>query len=215
MRGWKSLLLFLGAYIVLSPASSFVCGAQQGEVVIPPEAHEKAVQALKALGPDRGAIKIESRAIAILGIVKGLESKVEQLEAALEDLGADETETGYQIELSGDILFEFDKWDIRPEAEEILIKVGEVIEAAESPKVSIAGHTDSKGSDDYNQTLSEKRAEAVKSWLVQKAGVSHDVIETVGFGETKPVAPNSNPDGSDNPEGRRRNRRVEIVVNKQ
>jgi outer membrane protein OmpA-like peptidoglycan-associated protein len=60
--------------------------------------------------------------------------------------------------------------------------------------------------------LSENRAVSVKNWLVRNAGVSASRITTRGFGETKPVAPNTNPNGSDNPAGRQKNRRVEITI---
>jgi photosystem I P700 chlorophyll a apoprotein A2 len=60
--------------------------------------------------------------------------------------------------------------------------------------------------------LSENRADAVKSWLVQNASVAGSRVTTQGWGETKPVAPNKKPDGSDDPEGRQKNRRVEIVL---
>jgi outer membrane protein OmpA-like peptidoglycan-associated protein len=60
--------------------------------------------------------------------------------------------------------------------------------------------------------LSDDRAASVKNWLVQNAGVSASRITTRGFGETKPVAPNTNPNGTDNPEGRQKNRRVEITI---
>jgi outer membrane protein OmpA-like peptidoglycan-associated protein len=81
-------------------------------------------------------------------------------------------------------------------------------------KVLIEGHTDSKGSPDLNLELSKRRAEAVKDWLVKKKRIPKSIITTRGFGETKPVAPNTNPDGSDNPQGRQQNRRVEITVEK-
>jgi photosystem I P700 chlorophyll a apoprotein A2 len=191
------------------------------EIIIPADAHEKAIAALKQLGPKRGAkkinshmVKIDSRMNEILGVIRGIEAKSEKIESALKDLSAKETETEFQIELSGDVLFDFDKWDMRPEAEESLKKVAEIINASESPKVKISGHTDSKGADDYNQQLSEKRAESVKNWLIENTEVDPKIIETSGYGESKPVEPNTNPDGSDNPEGRHKNRRVEIVVKK-
>jgi outer membrane protein OmpA-like peptidoglycan-associated protein len=62
--------------------------------------------------------------------------------------------------------------------------------------------------------LSENRADAVKAWLVQNASVAGSRISTRGWGETKPIAPNKKPDGSDDPEGRQKNRRVEIVLTK-
>ncbi|MCP5104343.1 MAG: OmpA family protein [bacterium] len=199
------LLIFVFGFGVVSA---------EEEPVIPPGAHEKAVKAVKALGPGRGAVAIDYKVVKILGIVKGIKSKSEKIKAALKDLGARETETEFRIELSGDILFDFDKWDIRPVAEGTLRKVGDVINVSGSTQVMISGHTDAKGSDEYNQTLSEKRAESVKGWLIKNAGADAKIIKTVGYGETKPVAPNTKPDGSDNPDGRQKNRRVEITVKK-
>ena len=77
----------------------------------------------------------------------------------------------------------------------------------------IEGHTDSKGSSEANLALSKKRAESVRNWLVNEKGISA-TITTEGLGETRPVAPNRNPDGTDNPEGRQKNRRVTITVEK-
>lgn len=184
-------------------------------VVIPPEAHKKAIQALKALGPTRGAKKIDYHMANIMGIAaRGIEARSEKIKAALKDLGAKVTQTEVHIDLPGDVLFDFDKWDIRSDAVKTLEKVGEIIKAYKSPGVTIAGHTDSKGSEDYNQKLSEKRAVSVKNWLVKNAGINADIIKTVGYGEAKPVAPNSKNDGSDNPKGRQKNRRVEILIKK-
>jgi outer membrane protein OmpA-like peptidoglycan-associated protein len=79
-------------------------------------------------------------------------------------------------------------------------------------EILIEGHTDSKGTEGYNLALSEKRANAVKRWLVEKGGLDSKKIITRGYGESRPIAPNTNPDGSDCPEGRARNRRVEVYV---
>ncbi len=189
-------------------------GEEEEPIVIPPEAHQKAIEAVKALGPERGAKKIDYHMARIEGITRSLVMESKAIQAALQDLGAKVSETEVQIELPGDILFDFDKWDIRPDAEESLKKVADIIKAYKSPRVIIAGHTDSKGSDEYNLELSQKRADSVKNWLIEKAGIDSSVIETIGYGESKPVAPNTNPDGSDNPEGRQKNRRVEIVIKK-
>ncbi len=80
----------------------------------------------------------------------------------------------------------------------------------EPKKVLIVGHTDSKGSDDYNDKLSKRRAASVKSWL-SKNGVTSSMV-TEGKGERFPVAPNQTAQGADNPEGRQKNRRVEFVI---
>lgn len=136
------------------------------------------------------------------------------LEAALKDLGARETETEIRIDLAADVLFDFDKADLKPEATPQLEKLATVIEAHPDARVTIDGHTDSKGADDYNQALSEKRAAAVKAWLTANTKVDPAAITTRGLGETKPVAHNTKPDGSDDPEGRAKNRRVEVTVRK-
>ena len=80
--------------------------------------------------------------------------------------------------------------------------------------VRIAGHTDAKGDASYNQKLSERRANAVKDWFVTKEGLQNVTFVTEGFGKQQPVAPNTKPDGSDDPEGRQKNRRVEITIKK-
>ncbi len=184
------------------------------EIVIPPEAHKKAIEALKDLGPERGAFKLSYKVLTIEGIIQGITARSEKIQATLKELGAKETDTEYLIELPGDILFDFDKWTIREDAEDTLSKVGEIIRASQYP-VAIIGHTDSKGAEAYNLELSKKRAEAVKQWLVSQAGIDPSRIEPTGKGENEPVASNTNPDGSDNSEGRQKNRRVEIIIRKE
>jgi len=204
------LLFVVPIFVLNTPVFSF-----QGEdkVVIPPDAQAKAEEALKRLGPDRGALSLDFKVLTIEGIIRGVSARMEKIKKALDDLGAKETEADYIIELEGDVLFDFDKWDIREDAEEILLQVGGIIRSYNHP-VTITGHTDSKGSDDYNMDLSKKRAESVKNWLVEQAEVDASLIETAGKGESEPVALNTNPDGSDNPEGRQKNRRVEIRIRK-
>ena len=143
-----------------------------------------------------------------------LKFQVEDLKGATQELEVKETETEIKIELSGDVLFDFDKWDIRKEAEPTLQNVADVIKKYPNASILIEGYTDSKGSDSYNLRLSQRRADSVKNWLVKKGGINGKNISTKGWGEANPVAPNENPDGSDNTEGRQKNRRVEITVKK-
>ncbi len=143
----------------------------------------------------------------------GLNYRVENLKGATQSLQVKETPLEVRIELPGDILFDFDKATIRAAAEPTLGKVADVIKRYHRPQVSIDGYTDSKGNAAYNLALSRRRAESVKGWLLGKGGVDA-VIETRGWGKEHPVAPNRNPDGSDNPAGRQQNRRVEITVKK-
>lgn len=210
----KFLLLAIAILTLWSWTISAAFSLDEDEMVIPAEAHQKAVEALKALGPERGALQITFKVLIVEGIVRGVSARSEKIQAALKELGAKETETEYLIELPGDILFDFDKWTIMEDAEETLSKVGEIISAYQYP-VTIIGHTDSKGAESYNLELSRKRAEAVKQWLVDREGINQERIETIGKGESEPVAPNTKADGSDNPEGRQKNRRVEIRIGKE
>jgi outer membrane protein OmpA-like peptidoglycan-associated protein len=105
----------------------------------------------------------------------------------------------------GDVLFQTGKYELKPEARERLAKVSGILLAYPTLKVAIEGHTDSVGSDEYNQRLSEQRAEAVRDYFIQQA-VSADLVTAHGFGKTQPVASN------DTPDGRQRNRRVELVL---
>lgn len=124
------------------------------------------------------------------------------------------TETGFniQINLSSDVLFDFDKAELKPEADGELQKAADIIRQKGKGLILITGYTDSKGTDAYNKRLSLARAQAVKNWF--EAQGLHQNYQTEGLGAANPVAPNANDDGSDNPEGRAKNRRVEIIVNK-
>ena len=112
--------------------------------------------------------------------------------------------------LEDSVLFDFGSSDLRSEASTTLTNLATVLKDSKAPKVQVQGHTDSVSDDASNQTLSEQRAKAVTEALTSN-GVTAS-IESVGYGETKPVAPTENSDGSDNPAGRRLNRRVEVFV---
>ena len=109
-------------------------------------------------------------------------------------------------------MFDFDKSDLKPEALGSLQKVVTVMQAYPAYRCTIGGHTDGKGEKQYNQKLSERRADSVKTWLAAHGAANPTT--TQGFGDSKPIAPNTKPNGSDNPEGRQKNRRVEITLKK-
>lgn len=117
---------------------------------------------------------------------------------------------GTVITLQDGVLFDFGKYDLRPEAKATLAKLATVLNQAKVPAAQINGHTDSIGDDAFNQDLSEKRASAVATQL-KADGVTAN-LQTRGYGKTQPVADNTNADGSDNPAGRQANRRVEIYI---
>src|SRR6266852_5492106 len=104
-----------------------------------------------------------------------------------------------------DVLFKSGSFELLPGARERLAKISGIVLAYPSLHLQVEGHTDSVGGDDYNQQLSEHRAEAVRDYLVQQ-GISAPSIEAKGFGKTEPIASN------ETPEGRQQNRRVELVL---
>jgi outer membrane protein OmpA-like peptidoglycan-associated protein len=105
-----------------------------------------------------------------------------------------------------DVLFDTGSSALKPGAREMLAKISGIVLAHPGLNLQIEGHTDSVGSDDFNQQLSERRADTVRDFLAEQ-GVPGSAITATGFGKTQPAASN------DTPEGRQRNRRVEIVVN--
>ena len=117
---------------------------------------------------------------------------------------------GTLITLEDGVLFDFGKSDIRADASQTLKKLADVLTNAKVPAAHIYGHTDSVSDEAFNQQLSEARANAVSGEL-KKDGVT-TTMNATGYGESKPVAPNENADGSDNPAGRALNRRVEIFI---
>jgi outer membrane protein OmpA-like peptidoglycan-associated protein len=116
-----------------------------------------------------------------------------------------------EFSIAADALFEFDKAVLSADAEQTLTALGPLIQKAGQHPARVEGHTDGIGSDTYNQKLSERRALAVKDWLVAHRYVAGST-PIKGFGKLQPVAPNSNPDGSDNPAGRQQNRRVTVII---
>ncbi len=115
-----------------------------------------------------------------------------------------ETARGLIVNIS-DVLFDFNKYSLKPAAREKMAKVAGILLAYPGLKIRLEGHTDNIGSEEYNQKLSEKRAESVREYLIQQS-VPADSVTAVGLGKTDPVASN------DTAAGRQRNRRVEMVV---
>jgi outer membrane protein OmpA-like peptidoglycan-associated protein len=117
-----------------------------------------------------------------------------------------------RLSVVGDALFDFDKSSLRPDAEETLAAAGPEIAKLGGKPARIEGHTDAKGSDAYNMKLSEARAMTVRAWLAAR-GMVPATTPIRGYGKTMPIAPNATADGQDDPEGRQKNRRVEVVFN--
>ncbi|UOO82855.1 OmpA family protein [Uruburuella testudinis] len=191
------------------------CGAEpeapQRPEQIAPEPAASAVAAVSSpVAAPATAVAAQAASVAAQGSSLGTAGS--SLSAAGGNLSARQNEFNIEINLSSDVLFDFDKAELKPEADAELEKAAEVIREKGKGIILIVGHTDSKGSDAYNKQLSLTRADAVKNWF--EAHGLHQDYQTDGAGAAKPVAPNSHADGSDNPEGRAKNRRVEIVINK-
>jgi len=127
-------------------------------------------------------------------------------------LGAKVERDAITVNLADDILFEFDSDRITDGVVDKLNQIAQLIRAKRKGLIAVRGHTDSIGKPSYNYDLSKRRASSVARWLQYSGGISEAVLRTEGFGSDYPVAPNVNPDGSDNPDGRAKNRRVEIVI---
>ncbi|MCW2336045.1 outer membrane protein OmpA-like peptidoglycan-associated protein [Sphingobium sp. B2D3A] len=137
-------------------------------------------------------------------------SRLEETRSLLTELDAKkDADQAIRFSLPADILFDFDKASLRPDALQPLRKAKQLVAAYPKAPVTIIGYTDAKGDDAYNDRLSMARARTVSASLMEGDN-RHAIVK--GLGKRDPVAPNARPDGNDDPEGRQRNRRVEIIL---
>ena len=128
------------------------------------------------------------------------------------ELNAEKIPEGIRINVAETILFDFDKYNVRAQAKPTLTKINLLLRHYKNAQIFINGHTDNRGEDSYNLELSQKRAAAVKYYFINVFKVQNTRMQTKGYGKTKPISPNHNLDGSDNPVGREKNRRVELII---
>lgn len=165
---------------------------------------------------DAAAAKAKAEADALRAKEEAAQAEAERSRKAAAELRAQlldqfnriletrDTPRGLVVNM-GDVLFDFGKYNLRPEAREKLAKLTGIILAHPSLMLAVEGHTDSVGSDEANQKLSQQRADTVRSYLIEQ-GLQAVAVSALGFGKTSPIADN------DTPAGRQKNRRVEIVV---
>lgn len=153
----------------------------------------------------RGAI-IGAAVGGVAGAIIGrqMDRQAEELAGDL-DAQVERAGEGIVVRFANGILFDFDRAELRPEAREELAKLASSLQRYPNTDVLVIGHTDAVGSDDYNQALSERRAQSAVSFLAAQ-GVAAGRLRGVGRGESEPVASN------DTDEGRQLNRRVEVVI---
>jgi len=155
-------------------------------------------QRSRAQAEERTAEAQQSRAQA-----ESAQSQLAQAQQELQDLKAKQTDRGTVVTL-GDVLFDTAGATLKPGADLSLDRLAGYLRAHPDTRLRIEGHTDSRGSDEYNDALSQRRADAVARAL-ERRGVPADSLEALGRGKSYPVATN------DTPAGRQQNRRVEIV----
>lgn len=182
--------------------------AKQGKIIAQTKEDLSQTRTDLAASERSGALTSEQ-----LGVEQKARSDAEQRAAdALAALAAlasvKEDPRGIVITLSGSVLFAFNKATLLPTARERLDKVADVLLTTPERNLTIEGHTDSKGSDSYNLDLSQRRADEVRNYLVQR-GYQADRIKAHGLGEGHPIADNASP------EGRANNRRVEIIIERE
>jgi outer membrane protein OmpA-like peptidoglycan-associated protein len=204
-RALRAAGLLAGLLPILSGCGGGEDEGEDGAPAAAPSAAERprAEAAPDGAGPDRERHFDSGRSLH--GPVSTLGGQESELRTRV-------TATEVIVELPADVLFEFDRADLQPEAEPSLRRLAELIQDHPQGLISINGHTDALGSDVYNQALSEQRAQAVADWLAGTGGIDAARLRTAGFGKTRPVPPNARADGSDDPEGRQRNRRVEVIL---
>ncbi len=117
-----------------------------------------------------------------------------------------------EVDLAADVLFAFNSDKLTAAAQADLQDTAKLIRDRAKGVVRVEGHTDSIGTQAYNLPLSQRRAQAVRDALAQLLSDRPTQFSVKGFGASKPIAPNKNPDGSDNPKGRARNRRVTVAI---
>jgi outer membrane protein OmpA-like peptidoglycan-associated protein len=178
--------------------------AQRNRIIADARSREAAVAAreleVQARATEEQARSAEEQRRA----AEAAEQRNRELERELETLQAQSTERGLVLTL-GDVLFDTGQASLKPGAATTIDRLAQFMRDYPERAVRIEGHTDSVGSDDLNQRLSERRADAVRDALLAR-GMPSQRITTRGFGETMPIA------GNDDPGGRQQNRRVEIVV---
>jgi OmpA-OmpF porin, OOP family len=164
------------------------------------QAEQKAVEA----EAERQKVVLQAREQEAAASAAKAEAEKRKLEEQLRDLQAKQTDRGLVLTL-GDVLFDTGQATLKPGAASTIDRLATFLQQSPDRSVAIEGHTDSMGSDAYNLSLSENRANSVKAALMSK-GIGADRIVAVGKGEGVPIA------GNDNAAGRQQNRRVEIIV---
>ena len=140
---------------------------------------------------------------AIIG--KKMDKQAAEIESSIPDAKVERVGEGITVEFDSNILFGFDSYALTSDASTNLNKLVSILNTYPDTNIEIQGHTDSSGTESYNQKLSERRAETVSSYILKK-GIQNNRVTTIGFGELYPKYDNNNESG------RAQNRRVEFLI---
>jgi outer membrane protein OmpA-like peptidoglycan-associated protein len=179
-------------------------GAERDRLLVDSRTHQLRNAQVAAADAQANAMQAREDANVARADAAASRSEAEVLRADLSDLQAQQTQRGFVVTL-GDVLFEVDRSELKPGATRTIDQLANALNDDRRSTIAIEGHTDSTGNPQHNVDLSLHRAEAVKSYLVQR-GVDPSRITTQGLGEDYPVASNATE------AGRQQNRRVEVVV---
>ena len=207
LRSARSLLAALLAAVFLVGGCSSLSNTEQGAII--------GAGAGGAAGAAIGKATDNTAEGAILGAVVGgaagaligqrMDKKANELDRELENAEVERVGEGIKVTFDSGLLFDFDSAALRSNAEQNLAEFAESMKDFEETKILIVGHTDARGPADYNQQLSERRAQSASDYLDQQ-GLDSGRLITVGKGESEPVATN------ETEEGRQQNRRVEVAI---
>lgn len=193
--------------LVLATAA---CNRQAPVPSAAPTGHSDAVDAAAAPPAPAPTNAAQMQGSGLSGTVSGLNAEVSDLKGLIGALGGEVRDRQIHVALPADTLFAFDSSDIQPAAATELGTLLALLQQTTGP-IKLLGYTDDKGEEAYNLNLSQRRADAVAVWLSAR-GIAVSRLLPEGRGESDPVAANTRPDGSDDPQARQRNRRVEVVV---
>ena len=205
MKKIISMFLIIGLVFVF-----FGCGwskAQKGAAI----GASSGGAAGGVIGRKAGNTAIGAIAGAAIGGVAGgyigkyMDKQAEEMKAQVKDVKIERVDEGIDFRFDSALLFDFGKATLRTETKTNLDKLAEILQKYPDTNILVEGDTDSVGSEEFNQKLSEQRAQAVANYLAS-LNVSHNRLMTIGYGETRPTDTNLTE------EGRQANRRVEIAI---
>ncbi|HLN52510.1 MAG TPA: OmpA family protein [Lentimicrobium sp.] len=205
MKRVKVLIWFMVTLVLVSCSS--MNRSQKGAVIGAAGGGATGAVIGRAAGNTAMGAIIGATVGGVAGAVIGrqMDKQAAEMEKEVPDAKVERVGEGIVVEFSGKVLFGFDKSDLTSEAIENLSSLTTILQKYPDTDLEIQGHTDNKGTDAYNQGLSEKRAQTVSNYLASK-GIRNSRMKTVGYGESVPKYSN------DTENGRAQNRRVEFLI---